>query len=254
MSTLLSVKDLSIRIKQRSLVTNATFCVEKGDAVLLSGQNGIGKSTILNSIMGLRNSEETITGVIDCNGFSNILMLNRNDMQKYRSTIAYVQQKDLYAEMGSVQVRDIISESGEAFGNTQMSCAEVNDLIDEWIPRREDNSRVFNAKSKPAKFSGGEQRLLSILSVIATRSSANLFLIDEPLNNLDFVNARNISNLINKVRMKNPNMGLLMVSHCRIFPFINREIKVTPEGITELSTAYKCHSCFGEPDEQGFYK
>ena len=65
---------------------------------------------------------------------------------------------------------------------------QVNDLIDEWIPRREDNSRVFDAKSKPAKFSGGEQRLLSVLSVLATRSKAELMLIDEPLNNLDFFN------------------------------------------------------------------
>ena len=221
--------------------------------MLLSGANGIGKSTLLNSIMGLRNSNETIIGTIEYHGFGNILSLDRNGIQKFRSTIAYVQQKDSYAEMGSVQVRDIMSESSEAFGGKPMNCSEVNELIDEWIPRRSDNKRVFDAKSKPAKFSGGEQRLLSVLSVVATRPKAKLFLIDEPLNNLDFVNAQNISNILNRVILSNPKMGLIMISHCRIFPFITREIKLSSEGIIELSDHYTCHSCFGDPDNQGFY-
>ncbi|MBR0108130.1 MAG: hypothetical protein IJM07_03295, partial [Pyramidobacter sp.] len=107
--------------------------------------------------------------------------------------------------------------------------------------------------SKPAKFSGGEQRLLSVLSVVATRPSAELMIVDEPLNNLDFVNARNISNVINKVLRDHPQTSLLMISHCRIFPFITREIKLTADGAQELPEHYVCHSCFGEPNEKGFY-
>ena len=129
----------------------------------------------------------------------------------------------------------------------------MNDLIDEWIPRHNDNRRVFDAKAKPARFSGGEQRLLSVLSAIATRPQTELMIIDEPLNNLDFVNARNISNLINRVIQENPKIGLLMISHCRIFPFINREINITDSGASELSEPYVCHSCFGKPNESGFY-
>lgn len=155
--------------------------------------------------------------------------------------------------MGNVQVRDIISENGEAFTGKSLSFSEVNELIDEWIPRRSDNSRVFDAKSRPAKFSGGEQRLLSVLSVIASRYNSELIIIDEPLNNLDFVNARNISNLINRVLKRNPKAALLMISHCRIFPFITREIKLTPAGIEEVPEHYVCHSCFGIPDDEGFY-
>ena len=82
----------------------------------------------------------------------------------------------------------------------------------------------------------------------------DLLIIDEPLNNLDFVNARHISNLINKVIREHPQMGLLMISHCRIFPFITRELKLTADGISEISEPYTCHSCFGEHDENGFYK
>ena len=253
MDSILSINDLSIHIGDRTLMNRISFDVYEGETVLLSGANGIGKSTLLKSILRLEMDGKKIDGIINVRGFGNILELNGSDLQKYRSSIAYVQQRDDYAEMGNIQVKDIISESGEAHSGGSLSFSEVNDLIDEWIPRREDNSRIFDAKSRPAKFSGGEQRLLSVLSVIATRAKSDFLIIDEPLNNLDFVNARNISNLINRVIKNNPKMGVLMISHCRIFPFITREIKLTPAGIEDVTEKYTCHSCFGEPDENGFY-
>lgn len=253
MDKILSINDLSVQIKQRTLMQNVSFSIGEGEAVLLSGANGVGKSTLLKSILRLEPEGKTISGEIIKRNFGNVFELSEEEVQRYRSSIAYVQQRDDFAEMGNIQVRDIMSESGEAHSGKTLSFSEVNEIIDEWIPRRNNNSRIFDAKAKPAKFSGGEQRLLSVLSVIATRPKTELMIIDEPLNNLDFVNARIISNLINKVRHENPKMGLLMISHCRIFPFITREIKLTSNGISELSEHYVCHSCFGEPDENGFY-
>lgn len=254
MDSILNINELSIQIKNRNLMRGVSFSVNEGEAVLLSGANGTGKSTLLKSILQLENEGKKVSGEIFVRDYGNILTLSNDEIRRFRSNVAYVQQRDDYAEMGNVQVRDIISESGEASTRKTLSYSEVNDLIDEWIPRKDDNSRVFDAKSKPAKFSGGEQRLLSVLSVIATRSNADLMIVDEPLNNLDFVNARNISNLINRVIRENSKMALLMISHCRIFPFITREIKLTPEGIQNISEPYKCHSCFGEHDENGFYE
>ena len=253
METILKVTDLSIHIEKQILMDGISFDVSEGEVVLLSGANGIGKSTLLKSILRLETDGKDIKGKIEVRNFGNILELSKSDLQKYRSSIAYVQQRDDYAEMGNIRVGDIISESGEAHSGGMLSFSEVNNLIDEWIPRKEDNSRVFDAKSKPAKFSGGEQRLLSVLSIVATRPKVDLLIIDEPLNNLDFVNARNISNLINKVIKENPKMGVLMISHCRIFPFITREIKLTTSGIIETADNYTCHSCFGEPDREGYY-
>lgn len=254
MDSVLSIKNLSVHIKGRKLMRNVSFDVDSGDVVLLSGENGIGKSTLLKSILRLEMDGKVVDGEIAIRGFGNVFNLNSLELQRCRSSIAYVQQRDEYAEMGNVQVRDIISESGDVNSEKRLSASEVNELIDKWIQRRPDSSRIFDAKAKPAKFSGGEQRLLSVLSVIAMRPNAELLIIDEPLNNLDFINARNISNLINKVIRDNPKMAVLMISHCRIFPFITREIKLTSDGIQEVSKPYACHSCFGEPDDEGFYR
>ncbi|MCM1328617.1 MAG: ATP-binding cassette domain-containing protein [Ruminococcus sp.] len=253
MNSILSIKNLSIQIKQRTLMQNISFDIGHGEAILLSGENGIGKSTILKCIMQLETDNKKISGEITHNAFGNIFKLDNEELQRFRASIAYIPQKDEYSEMGRIQVRDVISNSCEAHTGGDMSCSEVNELIDKWLPRRGDNSRIFDAKSNPGKFSGGEQRLLSVFSVIATRSNSDLLIIDEPLNNLDYVNARYISNLINKVIRGNPQMGLLMISHCRIFPFITREIKLSPEGVCEVLEHYVCHSCFGKPDENGFY-
>ena len=254
MGSVLSVKELSIKLKDRVLTDKISFCINSGDAILLSGENGIGKSSILKSIVQIETEGLHINGEITHQSFGSILSLSENDLQRFHANIAYIQQRDEYAEMGKIQVADIVSGCNEAHNGNKLSAAEVNDLIDEWLPRRGDNKRIFDAKSKPGRFSGGEQRLLSVFSVIATRSDSDLLIIDEPLNNLDYVNARHISNLINKVIHDNPQIGLLMISHCRIFPFVTRELMMTSNGITEASEPYICHSCFGKPDEKGFYQ
>ena len=253
MESIMVVKELTVQLNNSPLIKNVSFSIDEGEAVLLSGENGIGKSTLLKALLGLEPAGKRISGSIIVRGIGDVLTLKQEKLQHYRASVAYVPQKDDYSSLGNVRVRDIISDSRTAFSGKAMSEAEVNDLIDDWIPRKGNNDRVFDAKEKPAKFSGGEQRLLSVLSIIATRSKADLLIIDEPLNNLDYINARNISNVINRAMKENPHMGLLMISHCRIFPFITREIKLTPEGIENIADHYVCHSCFGNPDENGYF-
>ena len=156
MDSVLSIRDVSIQIRNQQLLQNISFDIGEGEVVLLSGANGIGKSSLLKSILRLDNEGKTINGEIIVRGFGDILKLNSAEIQKFRSRIAYVQQRDEYAEMGNIQVKDIISESGQPSSGKMLSTSEVNDLIDEWIPRHHDNRRIFDAKSKPAKFSGGE--------------------------------------------------------------------------------------------------
>ena len=253
MNAIISVNKLAIQIGSRFLMKDVSFDIKEGDAILLSGENGNGKTTLLKAIMQIDRAGKHFTGNIFFRNYGDLLTLGDEELQKLKTHIAYVSQKDDYSRMGTVLVKDLFSESSESASGRSLTSGEINDLIDKWIPRKSDNRRVFDAKSKPAKFSGGEQRLLTVFSALVTRPHAELLIIDEPLNNLDFENAKLISNLINRVVRENPKMGLIMISHCRIFPFITREIRLSDMSIQELANHYVCHSCFGTPNSDGYY-
>jgi len=253
---ILRVNNLCARIGEKHLVKDASFSIYAGDIVLLSGANGSGKSTILKSIIGDVSHELRVSGKINHDDFEDILSLNENRKQDFRRGIVYIPQYDEYRQYGSTNVREIFSNSYEAYSGKELKAAEVNSIIDTWVSQPKEGAkpfRIFDANDRPSRFSGGEQRLLSILAGVTTRMNAKLFIIDEPLNNLDFDNARRISNLLNRVHIENPHAAVLMVTHCRMFPFITRELKLSGGNINESSEPYTWNNCMGEINECKYY-
>ncbi len=62
---MLSVRDLSLEVNGRELLTDTTFTVDRGEKVGLVGRNGIGKTTLLRAIAGdgvLRRGEVKVSG------------------------------------------------------------------------------------------------------------------------------------------------------------------------------------------------
>lgn len=88
MEKILSVKDLSITVKNRTLVKNISFDIGEGDVVLLSGQNGVGKSSILKSIMQLETDGKSICGTIAERSLGDVLSLGSEELQRYRARVA----------------------------------------------------------------------------------------------------------------------------------------------------------------------
>ena len=108
-------------------------------------------------------------------------------------------------------------------------------------------------KSKIHKLSGGQQRMVTIIVLLCLRKEANIFIIDEPLNNLDISSIVHISNLLNKIRIDNVDALFLIISHCEIFPFINKVAHFENGKVNITGEKAICHACFGMPDENGFY-
>ena len=184
--------------------------------------------------------------------------MEREELQNFRSQIAYVSQKDDYNNYGKRStVFDVMMESADDYSNKEITREDVTALFDRYQLRVYDESSdkpLFYEKSRPAKLSGGQQRMLSIISSVAVREDSKLFIIDEPLNNLDFKNARKISNLITRIHKENPDAAILMVTHCRIFPAINRLITLKNGCIVPNEETYECYSCFGKANSDGYYE
>ena len=54
---LLEVRDLTLRIGDRTLVRELSFCLRPDEIWCLLGPNGAGKTTLLHTVMGLRESQ-----------------------------------------------------------------------------------------------------------------------------------------------------------------------------------------------------
>jgi len=256
--TILSVQNLGISLADgTNIIKGVSFEVKRGEVVAIVGENGAGKSTILKAIMREDADRKKISGSISYCGGKNILEMDGKELQEFRAKVAYVPQKDEYNNIGKrITVFDVMMDSAELYSSKQYTKEEVKQLFDRYQLRiyDEKGKPLFYEKSCPARLSGGQQRLLSIVSAVAVRENARLFIIDEPLNNLDFKNARKISNLITRIHKENPDAAILMVTHCRIFPAITRLITIEKGIVVPNQEEYVCHSCFGKADEEGYYE
>lgn len=236
----LEIKNLTLEYKSKKVLEDVSFDLYEGEIVLLSGANGSGKSSILLSIIGNRKIFKNIKGNII---YDSTDLLKEKDIQFFRRVVGYVKQSDDFFE--KTCIKEVLS-SINLFDGYKMSVNEVKDMFIEYGFENYINEN-------PANLSGGQKRLLSILTALVRAKGSKLLLIDEPINNLDFNTACRVSNMITKIHKLNPHLSMLIVTHCHIFPMVDRVIKIEKGRILNSNIKYECHNCFGNVDENGFY-
>ena len=152
--TILTVKDLSKKIKNKTILKGISFEVKEGDCLALIGPNGAGKTSLMSCILGDKKaSRGRVTMVPDASRIT--LLLQENTIPegfKVRELITFF--------------RDIAEE------------ALTQSQIEEMLRFSEDQYQQFSEK-----LSGGQRRLLAfVLCLIA--KPAILFL-DEPTAGMD---------------------------------------------------------------------
>ena len=236
----LEIKNLTLEYKSKKVLEDVSFDLYEGEIVLLSGANGSGKSSILLSIIGNRKIFKNIKGNII---YDSIDLLKENDIYFFRRLVGYVRQNDVFNE--KTCLKEVLT-SVDLFDGYKMSVNEVKDLFVEY-------GFESYINENPANLSGGQKRLISILTALVRAKGSKLLLIDEPINNLDFNTACRVSNMITKIHKLNPHLSMLIVTHCHIFPIVDRVIKIEKGRILNSNIKYECHNCFGNVDENGFY-
>ena len=193
----LKVSDLSIAIGKRVIIEDINFELESASRTAIIGPNGVGKSTLLKTILGLLPVQ---SGTVTVSGKS-VAELHE---QERAQLLAYVPQQSHM--QFPVPVRDVVAWA--CYANNQFKKLRKEEF--EQVERALAEFGLSKLADRSFdQLSGGEQR--RVLLARAAASQANLILCDEPTSHLDMQHILRLGDAYD--RLVNQGRSLLLVLH-----------------------------------------
>ena len=149
----LSLRDVSMGFDGRMLFSHLNYLVRKDDRVLILGQNGCGKSTLIKLLIG---KLEPVSGIIEAG---------------YHVTIGYYDQENQNLDPD----KTVLDELWDAY--PRLTETEIRNALGQFRFVGEDVYKTVSV------LSGGERARLTLCKLILSRM--NLLILDEPTNHLD---------------------------------------------------------------------
>lgn len=148
----LILKDVSVGYGDQSILEDISFVLRRGEAVALVGPNGVGKTTLVKSIMGELPAQD---GIIQIGN---------------RVTVGYLAQEhdELHKDWTIVE---------EITRTTPLSEKEARSVLGRFLFRSDDVFKLMG------NLSGGEQARVALLKIFL--AGDNFLILDEPTNHLD---------------------------------------------------------------------
>ena len=208
MSALLSIKNLTVGVGDKTIVDNVSFDVPQGKIVAIAGASGSGKTTIGLSILHLLPCALSIKqGSIVFEG-QNLLELSAEKMRQCRGArIGTVFQEPLSAFDPLFTIGQQLDEVLVA--HTKLSKQERYKKILDTLSEVELPSPQRAYESYPHQLSGGMRQRAMVAQAIVCGPS--LIIADEPTSSLDVTLQVKIMGLFSRLRKK--NISILLISH-----------------------------------------
>lgn len=182
--TILAVKNLVSGYGKVLVVRDVNIEVQKGEIVSIIGRNGIGKSTLVKTIIGLIKSKQ---GTIR---FKDQEITHLPSHERARIGIGYVPQG--HGIFPALTVEENL-HMGELINMTKKE--KDFDLVYNYFPKLRDRH-----KQKAGTLSGGEQAMLSISRALV--GNPELLLLDEPSEGIQPNVVEQISEIIAQINKK----------------------------------------------------
>ena len=219
-------------------VDNASFSIEKGEFVAISGPSGSGKSTLLN-IIGLTDLPSSgsviLNGIdiykdIDLSKTKTIpLSLDSKLTDLRRQLLGFVFQT--FNLIPVLNVRENIClplEIGASPATQEMNKKELSEWTDFLI---ETVGLTDWKKHKPSELSGGQRQRVAIARALITKCP--VILADEPTANLDSTNGDQILELMQKLNKTLETTFIFSTHDSKIVQMANHVIKIRDGKLTD---------------------
>jgi energy-coupling factor transport system ATP-binding protein len=162
----ISISDVGISYGAHIALKDVSTTIFEGEIVALMGRNGAGKSSLLQSIVGLQELNHGAVTIFDMDP-KNLKGKER------RTTVGYIPQEPsdlLYAQ-------SVAQECAQADKDNQISSGETFNLLKTLVPS-------ISEKTHPRDLSEGQRLALALAVVLSAKPRA--LILDEPTRGLDY--------------------------------------------------------------------
>ena len=218
---MLSLRDISKTFdgsRPRRVLQSVDLDVAAGHYVAVTGESGVGKSTLLNVIAGLETPD---TGSVFLNGV-NLANLGDNELTKLRrEQMGFVFQA--FHVLPYLSVAQNVELPLSLVGTDPV---ESRDRVNEML---ESVGLAERGDSMPRELSGGELQRVAIARALVHRP--RLVVADEPTGNLDPETARQILDLLRHQIKDNASAGILVTHSRDAASTVDEILTLTPAGL-----------------------
>ena len=218
---MLKVRDLSKSYggaRSRVVLCDIALDIARGEYIAITGESGVGKSTLLNLIAGL---EVPDTGTVELDGAGVTALDDTERTLLRRDRIGFVFQAFHLLPHLTVAQNVALPLSLAGTGR-QQAAARVGDLLDAV-------GLADAAGSYPRELSGGEMQRAAIARALVHRPQ--LLLADEPTGNLDPETARSILALLREQVKNAAGAGILVTHSAAAAATADRVLTLTAAGL-----------------------
>jgi ABC-type multidrug transport system fused ATPase/permease subunit len=197
----IKLKDFSYQYEKNlpNVLNKLNIEILKGEKVAIKGETGSGKSTLINVIAGLLDSNEG-TFIVDG------VVINTKNKKNWQQNISIVPQT-IFLNDATILENIAIAKNINTIDISRIKkCAKlacIDDFIDS-LP----NKYGEKVGERGVRISGGQRQRIGIARALYRNS--NLIIMDEPTNALDFETENLVMDSIMKL---SKNITIIMISH-----------------------------------------
>lgn len=219
MNTVISIKNLHVSVDNKKILNGINLDISAGKIHAIMGQNGSGKSSLAQTIMG--HPSYTITqGTIACNGNP---IHNLSPDKRAKQGIFLALQHPY--EIDGVSYKDFLRQAYNALydgTSKQLRIRDFHKMLLEKVEFLKMDKAVID-RHVNVGFSGGEKKRAEMLQLAVLQPQ--IAILDEIDSGLDIDALNIVCKGLHSIRKDNPNMSIILITHYqKILEYIQPDV------------------------------